>query len=39
MIGFLAAPQPVINLPDLNARLHPGDSTPWLILVTLTLIT
>ena len=26
-------------LPDLNARLHPSDSTPWTILVVLTLIT
>ena len=26
-------------LPDLNARLHPSDSTPWTILFTLTLIT
>lgn len=26
-------------LPDLNARLHPSDSTPWTIVVVLTLIT
>ena len=26
-------------LPDLNAHLHPGDSTPWTILFALTLIT
>ena len=26
-------------LPDLNARLHPSDSTPWTILFALTLIT
>jgi flagellar biosynthesis protein FliP len=26
-------------LPDLNARLHPSDSTPWTILFVLTLIT
>ncbi|HTB96685.1 MAG TPA: flagellar type III secretion system pore protein FliP [Terracidiphilus sp.] len=26
-------------LPDLNARLHPSDGTPWTILVVLTLIT
>jgi flagellar biosynthesis protein FliP len=26
-------------LPDLNARLHPADSTPWTILFVLTLIT
>lgn len=31
----LAVPQ----LPDLNARLHPSDSTPWTILLVLTLIT
>lgn len=24
-------------LPDLNARLHPSDSTPWTILFVLTL--
>ena len=29
----------VPQLPDLNARLHPGDSTPWTILFVLTLIT
>ena len=33
----LAAPAPL--LPDLNARLHPSDSTPWTILLVLTLIT
>ncbi|MGD0733695.1 MAG: flagellar type III secretion system pore protein FliP [Terracidiphilus sp.] len=32
-----AAPAPM--LPDLNARLHSGDSTPWTILFVLTLIT
>ena len=26
-------------LPDLNARLHPSDATPWTILLVLTLIT
>jgi flagellar biosynthetic protein FliP len=26
-------------VPDLNARLHPSDSTPWTILLVLTLIT
>ena len=26
-------------LPDLNAKLHPSDSTPWTILLVLTLIT
>lgn len=29
----------VPQLPDLNARLHPSDSTPWTILFVLTLIT
>jgi flagellar biosynthetic protein FliP len=33
----MAAPAPL--LPDLNARLHPSDSTPWTILLVLTLIT
>jgi flagellar biosynthesis protein FliP len=28
-----------LSVPDLNARLHPGDSTPWTILFVLTLIT
>jgi flagellar biosynthetic protein FliP len=32
-----AAPAPL--LPDLNARLHSADSTPWAILFVLTLIT
>ncbi len=32
-----AAPAPL--LPDLNAKLHPSDSTPWTILLVLTLIT
>jgi flagellar biosynthetic protein FliP len=27
------------QLPDLNAHLHPSDSTPWTILLVLTLIT
>ena len=34
-----AAAAPVSMLPDLNARLHPSDSTPWTILLVLTLIT
>ena len=34
---WLAAP--VSLIPDLNARLHPSDSTPWTILFVLTLIT
>jgi len=43
MIGLLfavraAAPAAPL-LPDLNARLHPGDSTPWTILFALTVIT
>ncbi len=36
---ILAAPASVPLLPDLNSRLHPSDSTPWTILVVLTLIT
>ena len=41
MIAFLVmrAAEPVSILPDLNARLHPSDSTPWTILLVLTLIT
>src|SRR5580704_601389 len=34
-----AAPASVPLIPDLNARLHPSDSTPWTILLVLTLIT
>lgn len=34
-----AATAAVPMLPDLNARLHPSDSTPWTILFALTLIT
>ncbi len=34
-----AAPRSVPLLPDLNAKLHPSDSTPWTILLVLTLIT
>jgi len=33
----LAAPVPL--LPDLNARFHPSDSTPWTILFVLTIVT
>jgi flagellar biosynthetic protein FliP len=33
------APVTVPLLPDLNAKLHPSDSTPWTILFVLTLIT
>jgi flagellar biosynthetic protein FliP len=36
---MLAAPVAAPLLPDLNARLHPSDSTPWTILLVLTLIT
>ena len=36
---LMAAPTAVPLLPDLNAKLHPGDSTPWTILLVLTLIT
>jgi flagellar biosynthetic protein FliP len=39
MISFLMAAPAGINLPDLNARLHPSDSTPWTIVFALTLIT
>jgi flagellar biosynthesis protein FliP len=35
----LAAAAPTSLLPDLNAKLHPSDSTPWTILFVLTLIT
>src|SRR6201996_5004352 len=34
-----AAPAASQLLPDLNARLHPSDATPWTILFVLTLIT
>jgi len=34
-----AAARTVPLLPDLNERLHPSDSTPWTILLVLTLIT
>ncbi len=34
-----AAPAAAPLLPDLNAKLRPGDSTPWTILFALTLIT
>jgi flagellar biosynthesis protein FliP len=35
----LAATAAAPLLPDLNAKLHPSDSTPWTILLVLTLIT
>jgi flagellar biosynthetic protein FliP len=34
-----AAPATTSLLPDLNSKLHPSDSTPWTILLVLTLIT
>jgi flagellar biosynthetic protein FliP len=43
MVGLgavgLAMAAPATLLPDLNAKLHPSDSTPWTILLVLTLIT
>jgi len=41
VVAALAALAPVTVplLPDLNAKLHPSDSTPWTILFVLTLIT
>ena len=39
MIGLMMAPSAGINLPDLTARMHPSDSTPWTIVFALTLIT
>jgi len=39
MLAFLAAPLAAPLLPDLNARLHPSDSTPWTILFVLTIVT
>jgi flagellar biosynthetic protein FliP len=35
----LATPVSVPLIPDLNAKLHPSDSTPWTIVFVLTLIT
>lgn len=35
----LAAPASTPLLPDLSARYHPSDATPWTILLVLTLIT
>ena len=35
----LAAGTSVPLLPDLNARIHPADSTPWTIVFVLTLVT
>lgn len=41
MVAMLAAgtANSVLQLPDLGAKLHPADSTPWTILFVLTLIT
>ena len=39
LLAFRAAATAPSLLPDLNARLHPSDSTPWTILFVLTLIT
>lgn len=42
MVALLAARAAAMGpsiLPDLNARIHPSDSTPWTILLVLTLIT
>jgi flagellar biosynthesis protein FliP len=36
---LLAAAAPTSMIPDLSQRLHPSDSTPWTILLVLTLIT
>jgi flagellar biosynthetic protein FliP len=37
--AHLAAAAPAPLIPDLSQRLHPSDSTPWTILLVLTLIT
>jgi flagellar biosynthetic protein FliP len=39
VLAKLASAASAPLLPDLNARLHPSDSTPWTILFVLTLIT
>ena len=39
MIALLMVSPGGIALPDLNARLHSSDSTPWTILFALTLVT
>ena len=40
MVALLAAAtQAAPLIPDLNAKLHPSDSTPWVIVFVLTLIT
>src|SRR6201992_4014127 len=37
--GLAVLPPSASLLPNLDAKLHPSDSTPWTILLTLTLIT
>ena len=39
MLALRAATAAPALLPDLNARFHPSDSTPWTIVLVLTLIT
>jgi flagellar biosynthesis protein FliP len=39
LLAMRAAAAPTALIPNLNAQLHPGDSTPWTILFALTLIT
>jgi flagellar biosynthesis protein FliP len=39
MLSLVLATPSLSLLPNLNARLHPDDSTPWAILFSLTLIT
>ena len=39
LAGKTAAAAAPSLIPDLNAKLHPSDSTPWTILLVLTLIT
>ncbi len=33
LLQIAAAPAAVPLLPDLNAKLHPSDATPWTILL------
>jgi flagellar biosynthetic protein FliP len=39
LMRVAAGPVPMPLLPDLNARFHPSDSTPWTILFVLTIVT
>ncbi len=39
LVRVAAGSAPAPLLPDLNARFHPSDSTPWTILFVLTIIT